>query len=136
MTCREKLEKEHPENINFDCFGGCIGCPDDYGYLPKLSESECQSMRCTSCWDREIPGTEKNVVKNLYNWEEIHKLIETAMEKRDRLVSLYFNPETGMSVSVYPWPDYEDLYQLYEDGKITMNDFREKMGLAPLKAKG
>lgn len=66
-------------------------------------------------------------------WDQILKLIEDAVEKRDRSVSLYFNPDTGMSVSVYPWPDVEDLYEMYTDGKITANDFREKMGLPRVK---
>lgn len=66
-------------------------------------------------------------------WDQILKLIEDAVEKRDRSVSLYFNPDTGMSVSVYPWPDAEDLYNMYKDGKITANDFRAKMGLPLVK---
>lgn len=66
-------------------------------------------------------------------WDQILKLIEDAVEKRDRSVSLYFNPDTGMSVSVYPWPDADELYEMYKDGKITANDFREKMGLPRVK---
>lgn len=66
-------------------------------------------------------------------WQEVHTLIDEAMEKRDRLVSLYFNPETGMSVSVYPWPDAEDLYDMYQKGRITANDFRAKMRLPMVK---
>lgn len=65
-------------------------------------------------------------------WQEVHTLVDDAMEKRDRTVSVYFHPETGFSVNVYPWPDAEELYNLYKDGKITANDFRSKMGLAPL----
>lgn len=66
-------------------------------------------------------------------WQEVHTLIDDAMEKRDRSVSLYFNPENGMSVNVYPWPDGEDLYQMYKDGQITASDFRMKMGLTEVK---
>lgn len=69
-------------------------------------------------------------------WQEVHTLIDDAMEKRDRSVSLYFNPETGMSVNVYPWPDPDELYEMYKDGKITANDFREKMGLPRVELKG
>lgn len=68
-------------------------------------------------------------------WEQFKTLIDDAMEKRDRTVSIYFHPENGLSVNVYPWPDAEELYNLYKDGKITANDFRSKMGLAPLTAK-
>lgn len=66
-------------------------------------------------------------------WDQILKLIEDAVEKRDRSVSLYFNPDTGMSVSVYQWPDADELYEMYKDGKITANDFRAKMGLPRVK---
>ena len=66
-------------------------------------------------------------------WEEVHTLIDEAMEKRDRTVSVYLHPENGLSVNVYPWPDAEDLYNMYKDGKITANDFRAKMGLPMMK---
>lgn len=66
-------------------------------------------------------------------WEQIKGLIDDAMAKRDRSVSLYFNPDTGMSVSVYPWPDVEDMYEQYKKGLITENDLREKMGLPRIK---
>lgn len=66
-------------------------------------------------------------------WEEVHTLIDEAMEKRDRTVSVYLHPENGLSVNVYPWPDAEDLYEMYQKGRITANDFREKMGLSRVK---
>lgn len=66
----------------------------------------------------------------------VHTLIDEAVEKRNRSVSLYFNPNGGSSVSVYPWPDWEDLYQLYQDGKITFTDFRVKAGLPMIKEEG
>ena len=62
-------------------------------------------------------------------WEEVHTLIDDAMEKRDRSVSVYFHPENGLSVNVYPWPDADELYDMYQKGRITANDFRAKMGL-------
>ena len=66
-------------------------------------------------------------------WEEVHTLIDEAMEKRDRTVSVYLHPENGLSINVYPWPDAEDLYEMYQKGRITANDFREKMGLSRVK---
>ncbi|MBO5887502.1 MAG: hypothetical protein J6Q60_05725 [Bacteroidaceae bacterium] len=58
MTCREKLKLEHPELVDMDYIGGCHGCPNDYGYLPRHEGcSEDPGMNCTECWDREIPGT-------------------------------------------------------------------------------
>lgn len=66
-------------------------------------------------------------------WEEVHMIIDDAMEKRDRTVAIYLHPENGLSVNVYPWPDEDELYEMYKDGKITANDFREKMGLPRLE---
>ena len=57
MTCREKLQIEHPECIDERQFGGCVGCPDNYGYLPSPNRP-CQQLgdfTCGACWDREIP---------------------------------------------------------------------------------
>lgn len=61
MKCRERLQLEHPEYIDDLTEGGCIGCPDFYGYLPKPKECGPQSMEkitCTECWDRESPCEE------------------------------------------------------------------------------
>lgn len=63
----------------------------------------------------------------------IRQTIDYAMKRRDRSVSIFFTPTNGMSVAIYPWPDGEDLYQMYKDGKITFNDFRMKMGLEAVK---
>lgn len=38
-----------------------------------------------------------------------------------------------MSVSVYPWPDEESLRTAYEQGKISYNDYRTKLGLGVVK---
>ena len=59
MKCREILAIEHPICVNPDCGGGCEGCPEDYGYLEEPvychDESIDSEVRCTQCWDREIP---------------------------------------------------------------------------------
>lgn len=60
MTCREKLKKEHPELVRDGACGGCVGCPDDYGYLDR-KDTECPRKRmgdgdrCATCWSKEIP---------------------------------------------------------------------------------
>lgn len=133
MTCREKLAKEHPECISDKYAGGCLFCPAIFEYLgkPSYCPGYSDEEKCTMCWDREIPETEKS--KPDISWEQIKELIDDAMTKRDRSVSLYFNPDTGMSVSVYPWPDADDLYEQYEKGRITVNDFREKIGMPVIK---
>lgn len=58
MTCREKLQIEHPENIKSGSDGGCEGCPDNYGYLGSPDYcclADCADEMCTKCWDRVIP---------------------------------------------------------------------------------
>ena len=64
MTCREKLKIEHPECIDESICCGCSGCPHHYGYLDRPSYCTDQyipyipvEVRCTRCWDREIPET-------------------------------------------------------------------------------
>lgn len=66
-------------------------------------------------------------------WEEVHTVIDEAMEKHDRTVLVYLSPETGLSMSVSPWPDADELYEQYQKGRITANDFRMKMGLPMVK---
>lgn len=59
MTCREKLMKEHPSCVSIQYFGGCEGCPNTYGYLPRPDYCEFGKRdTCEKCWNREIPGTE------------------------------------------------------------------------------
>lgn len=134
MTCREKLRIEHPERIQKWCVGGCVGCPHIYGYLPK--PDRCDEIACTECWDREISGTEPGIdIQKRYNeqWERMAKIVEEAVQKRDRTVSIFFRPETGLSLSIYPWPDVEELERMHALGRITTNQFRRAVGLAPIR---
>ena len=71
MTAREKLTVEHPEQLDDVEPGGCLGCPEDYGYLPNADF--CKSgddrygdlfERCKKCWDREIPEEMKEEKEN------------------------------------------------------------------------
>lgn len=62
MTAREKLAVEHPEKLDDLEPGGCLGCPENYGYLPDPDFCEndydhysTRFERCKKCWDREIP---------------------------------------------------------------------------------
>ena len=65
------------------------------------------------------------------SWQEVHTIVDDAMAKGNRSVSMYISPDGGMSVSVFPWPDEETLRKAYEQGKITYNDYRKKLGLDP-----
>lgn len=33
-TCRERLKREHPNKVDNQSAGGCVGCPSQYGYIP------------------------------------------------------------------------------------------------------
>lgn len=67
------------------------------------------------------------------SWQEAHTIIDDAVKKGDRSVSIYISPDGGMSISVYPWPDEETLRAAYEQGKISYNDYRTKIGLCAVK---
>lgn len=41
------------------------------------------------------------------SWIQIRKIIDEGMEKRDRSVSIYIHPESGINVSVYPFNVYD-----------------------------
>ena len=71
MTAREKLAIEYPEQLDDVEPGGCIGCPNDYGYLPdfefcKNNDDRYGDLfeRCKKCWDREIPEEMKDEKEN------------------------------------------------------------------------
>ena len=71
MTAREKLTMEHPEKLDDLEPGGCMGCPEDYGYLTDADfcTNNCDRYgdefeRCKKCWDREIPEEMKEEKEN------------------------------------------------------------------------
>lgn len=68
MKFREKLAREHPECID-NCYdGGCCGCPNEYDYETTEENIEaCTTLTCQQCWDREIPGTEKQKTNEMVN---------------------------------------------------------------------
>jgi hypothetical protein len=60
ITCREKLELDHPEFIDEKWNGGCKDCPHTYGYK-KMDECVCDCKTCdndicTKCWDQPYEG--------------------------------------------------------------------------------
>lgn len=106
MTCREKLAKEDPTAIGGQYVGGCCGCPWMYGYLPKPDRlARCAPASkmdpiCRDCWNREVP--EENEENNNSFWPQVQFLIEEAMKKHDRFVSVLYDQDGTISVSVYP----------------------------------
>lgn len=67
------------------------------------------------------------------SWQEVHTIVDDAMSKGNRSVSIYISPDGGMSISISPWPDEESLRVAYEQGKISYNDYRKSIGLSPVK---
>lgn len=55
-------------------------------------------------------------------WQEVHTIVDDAVEKRNHSISIFFHPENGFSVNVSPWPDADELYDMYQKGRITAND--------------
>ena len=60
ITCREKLEIDHPEFIDEKWNGGCKDCPHTYGYK-KMDDCACDCKTCdndicTRCWDEPYEG--------------------------------------------------------------------------------
>lgn len=60
ITCREKLELDHPEFIDEKWDGGCKDCPSMYGYCKQESDlcdcKTCDNDICTKCWDQPYEG--------------------------------------------------------------------------------
>jgi hypothetical protein len=84
MTCKEKFRLEHPDRINEQDWGGCNGCPHDYGYLnvPEqcLEEGRFEYSspgHCRDCWNREIP--EEKLTYN-HDSEPVAKVLGTTEE--------------------------------------------------------
>lgn len=42
--------------------------------------------------------------KFITSWQEVHTIVDDAMAKGDRSVSIYISPDGGMSISVFPCP--------------------------------
>lgn len=65
--------------------------------------------------------------------KKLPELIEKALETHEHSVSVYISPDGGCSVTISPWPDEETLREAYESGKISYNDYREKLGLPDVR---
>ena len=71
VTCREKLIQEHPEHNNGLCFGGCHGCPSQFGYANRPDWCRIGFETCAKCWDREVEDMTVNTSRNTTerSWE-------------------------------------------------------------------
>lgn len=110
MTAREKLRLEHPEITDGQCYSqdGAY-CPSDFGYL-KVPEGSCFSTDCKECWDREIP--EEKEEKNM--------------------IYAHIGPDLA---TVDP-KEVQETYKHVEEGKMTVNEMRETLGLPKILDSG
>lgn len=66
MTFKERLQKEHPSNVDSTYEGGCWGCPKNYGYESHTPDfCDGSYKHCTKCWNREIKEEDKMFTKNM-----------------------------------------------------------------------
>ena len=98
MPCREKLKIEHPGSINPFSFGGCRGCPYNYGYLP-LSKRLCggnyrgfNHETCTKCWDQEVEEVEEPVIAAAAKYAKRLRM------KYEALIEAGFNEDQAMQL--------------------------------------
>ena len=98
MTCREKLKIEHPGSINPFSFGGCRGCPYNYGYLP-LSKRLCggnyrgfNHETCTKCWDQEVEEVEEPEIAAAAKYAKRLRM------KYEALIEAGFNEDQAMQL--------------------------------------
>ena len=66
MTYREKVIKEHPEDIGEQWTGGVKYCPAFYGYEEELwcfNRANNSRSKCEECWNREIEEKENKTMK-------------------------------------------------------------------------
>lgn len=107
MTCREKLKIEHPGSINPSHFGGCRGCPHNYGYLPLSkrlcggNSSDYDHETCTKCWDQEVEDpaiatAAKTVETEAYDY---HAYAKHLRMKYEALIEAGFNEDQAMQLA-------------------------------------
>lgn len=95
MTCRERLEIEHPDCVDeFRFTGGCEGCPSTYNYLdnPNFCDS-CNAPNCKACWDREIPEErDENVIDKFNECSNVYPVFsDEILEPAKGMTSETFN---------------------------------------------
>lgn len=110
MTCRERLEIEHPDKINAGSLGGCVGCPSEYGYtvshISNCNRGKVSDETCRKCWDREIPGEHEDFGpgKSYAEFTDGHKEEITFYERADAGGSILFATCSGIYL-------FEDQYE-------------------------
>lgn len=106
MTYKEYVSEKCPHRVDKNAFGGMRGCPGsddvikDGPVCGKCNRGPGPS-NCTDCWNTEMPEEKKEEPKI-----DVHKIIDDAMEKGDRTVSIYIG-QSCMTVNVTPYEKEE-----------------------------
>ena len=120
MIVREKLGMEHPECVDEECYGGCVGCPDQYGYLPRPSSCDlfrCASVEnCSRCWDREIP---EEVVEKFNTIGNVQPIFSDEFKEGERkqMYSLFMKVMTNTGIKYKLLEENKDLTTISEKVK-------------------
>lgn len=95
-TFRDRLKREHPEEMGKQYGGGCHGCPWDYGYDVKRTCDNISEISCRKCWDRPIPA---NTDINIYKPTNIITYKWSVCKCGDSICSDYkYCPHCGMKL--------------------------------------
>ena len=110
MTYKEYVVKTNPKNISTSYFGGVRNCPGTYISGAPVCGSCHRSpgpFNCSECWNTEMPEEKKEEPKI-----DIHKIIDEAMEKKDRTVSIYIG-QSCVTINVTPYKPEEPAHWIY-----------------------
>ena len=125
MTCREKLAIEHPEGVDSECLGGCVGCPHTYGYAKKPEWCENEDFSCWECWDRKVETKVENEVKTE---------VENGIEKNGEMTVFASGAVRDMhegkgDMASLPWEAVLRLSKHYEAGAIKYKRWNYRLGI-------
>lgn len=140
MTCREKLEMEHPEFVDYCYVGGCSHCPSTYGYLDDpdyCSFRNSELTMCKECWDREISSEngEANNADDTENKGETYNAddnldvlkyaIRVAIAANDKYISISI-VNGSIMLNIYPNLDNENIKERLPETAIYNLDRKEE----------
>ena len=128
MTCREKLAMEHPGGLNIKCFGGCRGCPSEYGYAKEPEWCKPGDETCTKCWDREVEGVETDVETKVET--EVDSGIKDSGERTEFESGAVRDMHKGKGdMASLPWEAILRLSKHYEAGAIKYKRWNYRLGI-------
>ena len=141
MTCREKLEMEHPEFVDYCYVGGCSHCPSTYGYLDDpdyCSFRNSELTMCKECWDREISSENEGKTNNFddtenkgetYNADDnldvLKYAISVAIAANDKSISISI-VNGSIMLNIYPNVNDENIKERLPETAIYNLDRKEE----------